>query len=143
MPCARVYHSGMQVLKLQALRRQVPPVTGRLPPTNSWLYMPLLLDGAGLLSPPAADAWRSRAPYADTWPALVTTLAASAPVRATDLADADPGATTEDCTHVCTCVGAQPTARLTLRQAVHAAAGADGYLTAPSLLADSRSASLL
>eukprot|EP00439_Symbiodinium_sp_Y106_P074017 s2223_g14.t1 len=131
------------VLKLQALRRQVPPVTGRLPPTNSWLYMPLLLDGAGLLSPPAADAWRSRAPYADTWPALVTTLAASAPVRATDLADADPGATTEDCTHVCTCVGAQPTARLTLRQAVHAAAGADGYLTAPSLLADSRSASLL
>ena len=78
-------------------------------------------------------------PYADTWPALVTTLAASAPVRATDLAaaiwsaaeaDADPGATTEDCTHVCTCVGAQQTARLTLRQAVHAAAGADGYLTA-------------
>ena len=76
---------------------------------------------AGWRRPP----WRSRAPYADTWPALVTTLAASAPVRATDLAaaiwsaaeaDADPGATTEDCTHVCTCVGAQPTARMTLRQ---------------------------
>ena len=123
----------------QALRHQVPPLTGRLPPTNSWLYMPLLLDGAGLLSPPAAEAWRSHAPYADTWPALVTTLVASAPVRATDLAaavwsaaeaDADPGGTTEDCGHVCSCLGAQPTACLTLRQAVSAAAGAHGYLTA-------------
>ena len=123
----------------QALRHQVPPLTGRLPPTKSWLCMPLLLDGAGLLSSPAADAWRSHAPYADTWPALVTTLVASAPVRATDLAaavwsaaeaDADPGGTTEDCGHVCSRFGAQPTACLTLRQAVSAAAGAHGYLTA-------------
>ena len=64
-------------------------------------------------------------------------------MRATDLAaavwsaaeaDADPGGTTEDCGHVCSCLGAQPTARLTLRQAVSAAAaaaaGAHGYLTA-------------
>ena len=51
--------------QLKALRRQVPPLTERLPPTNSWLYMALLLDGAGLLSPPLVDAWCSRALYAD------------------------------------------------------------------------------
>ena len=67
-----------------------------------------------------------------TWPALVIKPSRAhrpdiaAAVWSAAEADADPGATTEDCAHVCTCLGAQPTACLTLRPAV-SAAGADGY----------------
>ena len=119
------------LLGLPCLRHPTPPFHGSLPVTNSWLYIPLLLDGAGLLSLPAKEAWRGYAPCAEVWPALVTTLAASAPVPPADLAaavqsaavaDAEPGEAVEDCMH--------PNPRMTLRAAVLAAASTDGYLTA-------------
>ncbi|CAE7385838.1 unnamed protein product [Symbiodinium pilosum] len=78
-----------------------PPAEGPLPPTNSWIYMPLLLDGAGLLCPAAAAGWRACAPYAVPWPALVTALPTSAlrlpedpiaSVRSAGDAEAEPGA---------------------------------------------------
>ena len=51
------------LLELPCLRHPTPPFHGSLPVTNSWLYIPLLLDGAGLLSLPAKEAWRGYAPY--------------------------------------------------------------------------------
>ena len=56
--------------------------TGAPPPlplresTNSALYVPLLLDAAGLLTAQAQLAWRSRAPISEWWPAAVEALRA-------------------------------------------------------------------
>eukprot|EP00439_Symbiodinium_sp_Y106_P064027 s3710_g10.t1 len=50
------------LLELPCLRHPTPPFHGSLPVTNSWLYIPLLLDGAGLLGLPAKEAWRGYAP---------------------------------------------------------------------------------
>ena len=56
--------------------------TGAPPPlplresTNSALYVPLLLDAAGLLTAQAQLAWRSRAPISQWWPAAVEALRA-------------------------------------------------------------------
>ena len=121
----------------QALRHQVPPLTGRLPPTNSWLYAAL----AGRRWPPQPTCRRCVAQPCAVCGYVARTgyNPCGLRTRATDLAaavwgaaeaDADPGGTTEDCGHVCSRVGAQPTACLTLREAVSAAAGAHGYLTA-------------
>ena len=44
--------------------------------TNSALYVPLLLDAAGVLTPHAQLAWRSRAPFSEWWPAAVDALRA-------------------------------------------------------------------
>ena len=44
--------------------------------TNSALYVPLLLDAAGVLTPQAQLAWRSRAPFREWWPAAVDALRA-------------------------------------------------------------------
>eukprot|EP00439_Symbiodinium_sp_Y106_P022078 s2277_g2.t1 len=89
---------------------------------------------AGWRRPPQPARMRTHGPHWFYNPRGLRTRAGHRPIAAAIWSaaevDADPGATTEDCTHACTCVGAQPTARLTLRQAVHAAAGADGYLTA-------------
>ena len=49
--------------ELPCLRHPTPPFHGSLPVMNSWLYRPPLLDGAGLLSLPAKEAWRGYAPY--------------------------------------------------------------------------------
>ena len=101
--------------------------------------MPLLLDGAGLLCPAAAAGWRACAPYAVPWPALVTALATSAPrlpedliasVRSAANAEAEPGRPPEDWASACRALREQPAQPLTLTDAIRAAAGADGYLTA-------------
>ena len=44
--------------------------------TNSRIYVPLLLDAAGVLSADAQRAWRSHAPFAEWWPAAVAALLA-------------------------------------------------------------------
>ena len=102
----------VQPLPAQARSRwqRGPPAEGPLPPTNSWIYMPLLLDGAGLLCPAAAAGWRACAPYAVPWPALVTALPTSAlrlpedpiaSVRSAGDAEAEPGRPPEDWASAC------------------------------------------
>ena len=48
------------------LERWVPPRTVVRIVQNSWLYVPLLLDGAGLLPESAAGGWHSH-PLSERW----------------------------------------------------------------------------
>ena len=55
-----------------------PPLLPLRDGTNSALYVPLLLDAAGMLAAQAQRDWRSRAPINEWWPAAVDALRARA-----------------------------------------------------------------
>ena len=61
-----------------------PPAQRILDHTNSWIYMPLFLDSAGLLTDSARNAWRSHA-LCDWWADAVAILQASFPVPREEL----------------------------------------------------------
>ena len=56
--------------------------------TNSALYVPLLLDAAGMLAAQAQRDWRSRAPINEWWPAAVDALRARACIPVQELSAA-------------------------------------------------------
>ena len=56
--------------------------------TNSALYVPLLLDAAGMLAAQAQRDWRSRAPINEWWPAAVDALRARAFIPVKELSAA-------------------------------------------------------
>ena len=56
--------------------------------TNSALYVPLLLDAAGMLAAQAQRDWRSRAPINEWWPAAVDALRARAFIPVQELSAA-------------------------------------------------------
>ena len=63
-----------------------PP--SNLGPTNSQLFVPLLLDAAGLLLNQAGAAWRAHELIGPGWERWTTVLRAAQPVRMSELADA-------------------------------------------------------
>ncbi|OLP71931.1 hypothetical protein AK812_SmicGene48368 [Symbiodinium microadriaticum] len=67
-------HSTAPALALTQYTTLGPPPLPLRDGTNSALYVPLLLDAAGVLTPQAQLAWRSRAPFSEWWPAAVDAL---------------------------------------------------------------------
>ena len=65
-----------------------PPALPLRDGTNSALYVPLLLDAAGMLSAEAQRDWRSRAPINEWWDAAVQALRAEAFIPAHELSAA-------------------------------------------------------
>ena len=65
-----------------------PPERGVRSPTNSWLYVPLLLGALGMLTDRALALWRTEARASPQWEEARRVLAVSAPVPVATLTEA-------------------------------------------------------
>ena len=92
---ARSHHADMRFpeahLELQSRRTwydQGPPEHDVQPPTNSWLYVPLLHGALGALSDWAIAMWRAEARAAPHWEEARRAVAVSVPVPVAALTEA-------------------------------------------------------
>merc|ERR1712224_540864 len=110
---------------------QGPPLPSTIGDRNSWVYVPLLLDVAGVLTATAVEAWRSHPATGSWWNNAVTKLRASPIIPSQQIVGALmrlpglPRATLDSAQRLVRSVGDQPTS---LQDAVPILADSRGYL---------------
>ena len=113
------------------LERWVPPRAVVRIVQNSRLYVPLLLDGAGLLPESAAGGWHSHPLSERWWEGTVGHLRASAAVSAVDFVDSlrsQPADAAHASLHELADAVSRQSGQLTITRAVSLALDARGYI---------------